>query len=282
MKKASASDFNGRFREIISDPLNMLIRKHPKAGTVEEGLVTLHNGLRVPVEGNASYYGSFSTVLVLNRGVHEPLEEFAFQHLLAQLPRAPVMLELGAYWGHYSMWLKQARPEASVYLVEPDAQHLQVGKDNFARHGFEAHFIHAAVGRTGFTVDQFLKTNGVDTLDVLHADIQGAEVTMLQDAAQGLRTGAIQRLFVSTHSQALHCQVRSLLKQHGYRIEISSDYDTGTTSYDGLIVATHPAAVPPLFPNFTPLTRVQIVQSTPEALVRYVSEALAAVQREGQ
>jgi hypothetical protein len=40
---------------------------------------------------------------VLNRGVHEPLEEFVFQEVLKRLPEACAMIELGAYWGHYSM-----------------------------------------------------------------------------------------------------------------------------------------------------------------------------------
>ena len=75
MGKAAASDFLGRFREVISDPLNLLIERVPAAGFVEGDLVYLHNGLRVPVAGPGAYYGTFSQLLVLNRGVHEPLEE---------------------------------------------------------------------------------------------------------------------------------------------------------------------------------------------------------------
>eukprot|EP01035_Chromulina_nebulosa_P006479 gene6479-8760_t len=42
--KALGSDTPGRFREIISDPLNLLIERHPRAGLIADGLVTLHNG----------------------------------------------------------------------------------------------------------------------------------------------------------------------------------------------------------------------------------------------
>jgi hypothetical protein len=38
------------------------------------------------------------------------------------------MIELGAYWAHYSMWLKLVHPDASVHLVEPELANLQVGK----------------------------------------------------------------------------------------------------------------------------------------------------------
>jgi hypothetical protein len=57
----------------------------------------------------------------MNRGVHEPLEEYVFQELLNLLPEKPSMLELGAYWcGHCSIWFKKKYPESSVYMVEPD------------------------------------------------------------------------------------------------------------------------------------------------------------------
>ncbi len=94
--KANAEDFLGRFREVISDPLNLLIERVAMAGLVEGNTVYLHNGNRVPVVGDGAYYGPFSHLLVINRGVHEPLEEFVFQELLKTLPDAPLMIELGA------------------------------------------------------------------------------------------------------------------------------------------------------------------------------------------
>ena len=50
-----AHDYAGRFREVISDPLNLLIERVPDAGFVEDGLVTLHNGVRAPIEGKGAY-----------------------------------------------------------------------------------------------------------------------------------------------------------------------------------------------------------------------------------
>src|SRR5260221_14303827 len=125
--KADPGDFPGRFGEIVSDPLNLFVRRCANAGFTDGMFVNLHNGLRVPISGLNSYYGYFSSILVINRGVHEPLEEFIFQEVLELMPRAPVMLELGAYWGHYSMWLKNCRADADVRLVEPDPDNLQVG-----------------------------------------------------------------------------------------------------------------------------------------------------------
>jgi hypothetical protein len=46
--KATEADFLGRLREIVSDPLNLLIERVPTAGIVEGNEVVLHNGNRVP------------------------------------------------------------------------------------------------------------------------------------------------------------------------------------------------------------------------------------------
>src|SRR5262245_20807092 len=115
--KAQGDDFLGRFREGVSDPWNLLIERLPMAGVAQGTDAFLHNAIRVPVVGEHAYYGAVNQLLVINRGVDEPLEEYVFQQLIKILPEARVMIELGAYWGHYSMWLKKLRLQATVILV---------------------------------------------------------------------------------------------------------------------------------------------------------------------
>jgi hypothetical protein len=256
--------FDERFRDVVADPVNLLIARVPEAGYVDaSGRVILHNGNRVPLRGPGSYYGSFSDLLVINRGVHEPLEEYCFQEMLAGLSvEAPVMLELGSYWAHYSMWLKKARPHATCHMVEADAANLQEGRDNFKANGLEGAFHHGMVGRGGFQVDAFLRDHGLDRLDVLHADIQGFEAEMLEGAAATLATQRVDRLFVSTHSEALHASVEATLRAHGYLIEISSPFERHTTSFDGLILASAPGQRR-LLEGWTPLGRLEIARASP-------------------
>jgi hypothetical protein len=104
-----APSFLERYREVVSDPINLLIKRVPEAGYVDKnGFVILHNGNRVPVEGKLAYYNNFSDILIINRGVHEPLEEFCFQEVLKKIKtESPIMIELGAYWAHYSMWFHE-------------------------------------------------------------------------------------------------------------------------------------------------------------------------------
>jgi Methyltransferase FkbM domain len=273
--KADASDFLGRFREIVSDPLNLLIERDAKSGLVEGDLVYLHNGNQVAFRGPLAYYDGFSDILVINRGVHEPLEEYVFQQLMKVIPNQPSMIELGAYWGHYSMWLKKARPLAVTILVEPEEENLLVGRSNFSHNGYQGEFIQAFVGNGHFGIDNFLGERQMSHLDILHSDIQGFELEMLPDASNSLKAKKVDFVFVSTHSQNGHQIVLSTLRDHGYRIEIASDFEDQTTSYDGLVFASSPD-VSPLFSGFRNFGRKQIAIAQPSTLFHIVKERVAA------
>jgi hypothetical protein len=264
--KATSGDFVGRFREVISDPLNMLIERVPMAGLVEGNEVFLHNGNRVPVDGEGAYYGPFSTLLIVNRGVHEPLEEFVFQELLRSMPEAPLMIELGAYWAHYSMWLKKARRGGKAIMVEAEAPSLEAGRRNFARNGFDGEFIHAVVAQGQWEMDPFLQSRRIDKVDILHVDIQGYETQMIAGAQEALARMSVDYFIISTHAQSAHEWMKTYLAGHGYRIEVSSDIDNETTSFDGLVFASSPRSRQ-IFRDFSHFGRAKIAASRPEELL---------------
>jgi hypothetical protein len=274
--KAAAGDHLGRYREIVSDPLNLLIERVPMAGVVEGTDVYLHNGHRVPLNGPDAYYGRFSQILVINRGVHEPLEEFVFQEVLRRLRSSPLMIELGAYWGHYSMWLKKVRPDATVIMVEPVMERLAIGQANFARNGYGGEFIHASVGAGQWELDRFVAARGISHIDVLHVDVQGHEAVLLDGGRKALGEGLVDHLFVSTHSQDLHRHVVDALARLGYRVEVSSDFSEETTSYDGFVLA-HGPNTSPVFRDFPHLGRARIATSRADDLVQAVLNACNSV-----
>lgn len=264
-----APDWRGRFREIVSDPINLLIERHPLAGCTMNGFVVLHNGNIVPVDGPNAYYEDFSEVLVINRGVHEPVEEYVFQEVIPRLPEKPIMIELGAYWAHYSMWLKKKCPQATVYLVEPDPHNLSVGQHNVRVNGQQAEFIQAAVGQ-GFEVDTFLSERNIAKIDILHMDVQACELEGLAGAAKNLAAKMIDYVFVSTHDDDLHRKVCAVLAHHGYRIEVSEDVGVKTTSGDGLVFASSPV-VAPVVSGLKPLGRLAITRARPDDLIQSIN-----------
>jgi Methyltransferase FkbM domain len=268
--KAADADFLGRWREVISDPLNLLIERVPMAGMVEGTDVYLHNGNRVPVIGEHAYYGSYSKLLVLNRGVHEPLEEYVFQQVTKILPVAPLMIELGAYWGHYSMWLKKVRPQSTTILVEPEAANLAAGAYNFDRNGLTGEFIQGFVGTGQLEIDAFCDSRMLAKIDILHADVQGYELQMLTGARRTLGERRADYLFVSTHGQEMHAAVVTTLSGLGYRVEAASDFEE-TTSFDGFVFASSPNVLK-VFRKFSVIGRTAIAESSPERLLRGLLE----------
>jgi hypothetical protein len=270
-----AEIFKDRFREVISDPLNILIERVPEAGYVDQrGNVFLHNGNRVPRTGDFAYYGGYSEILIFNRGVHEPLEEFCFQEVLKKIDsNLPTMIELGSYWAHYSMWFLKDFPHARSICVEPELPALRIGQANFALNGFVGEHINAGIGveagHAAFEVDSFLDNQKIESIQILHSDIQGAEMEMLKGAQISVKNHLIDYIFISTHSDLLHESVERYLKSLGYRIEVSSPFSSHTTSYDGLIMASSPK-VKKVFDSFRPLGRLDILNSKPREIVDYL------------
>lgn len=237
-----------RIDDAMSSPDNAKIPRCAKAGTIDGYVMTMHNGVRVCANG---YYGSGNlNLLIENRGVHEPQEEYVFEEIVRLLPERPTMMELGAYWGFYSLSLLQSRPRAKCYLVEPEMANLASCKVNFWLNRRSGRFLMAAVGREPqddpkvVTVDSLCATWGIKHLDILHADIQGYELQMIEGATTMLSQARVKYVFLSTHSDELHVGCREALRRHGYIIVTDANLQE-TFSYDGLIVAKHHSVVGP-------------------------------------
>ena len=192
-------------------------------------------------------------MLVANRGVHEPQEERVFGEILRYVKPDSSMLELGAFWSFYSLWFMQCVANAKSYIVEPDATALSAGQLNLRLNNRNATFEQAYVGDptsksddgTPFiTVDNFCQRHAISHLAILHADIQYAELSMLEGAKGMLEGHHVDYVFISSHSNELHYQCVEALKRYGYMVLASADLEE-TYSYDGLIVARTPEASGP-------------------------------------
>ncbi|MCH2124912.1 MAG: FkbM family methyltransferase [Pirellulaceae bacterium] len=230
--KSAPEDMAGRIRELNEDPSNQWIPRVDRAGEIVDGYLVTHNGLLVTPSDPG-----YVQLLTSNTGCHEPQEEYLFQQVLEQIPGGGQMLELGAYWAFYSMWFAKEVQNANCYLVEPRKKNLKVGKHNFAKNGFRGEFFRSKIGHGHLGVDRFLDAQQLEYIDLLHADIQGAEYEMLCDAEQSLRNGRIGFVFVGTHSQELHYACKAYLEKHDYVTIAHADFDHGTYCCDGVLVA---------------------------------------------
>jgi hypothetical protein len=82
-------------------------------------------------------------------------------------------------------------------------------------------------------------------LDILHSDIQGAEVRMLRGAKEALEARSISWIFVSTHGENIHRKCAQILRSHRYKI-VSEHTPSESYSVDGLLVAASDTTTQPI------------------------------------
>ena len=198
--------------------------KVPGAGGVEERNGTrvqvMHNGVVVEEGG---YFGPWMDEIIrCLRGHHEPQEELVVASVLDRLaadgPTAPTAIELGAFWAYYSLWFLQRFPGGSVLAMEPDPSNLELGRRNFALNGRSGHFVNGVIGPDPGAVMSFasettgthhevrqhdltslMAEGGLDHVDLLMCDIQGAETLFVEQSADLLRQGQVRFAVISTH-----------------------------------------------------------------------------------
>lgn len=219
--------YQKRFDLIMSDPMNDLIPRDQFR--IDGDVITLYNGVKVY---DGSYYGQFSEILKLNKGVHEPSEEYVFMKIIEQFRgKSPVMVELGSYWAMYSAWMKLVAPESITICYEVDPDCLDVGRNTFNLNGIVAEWFNVNVGSKGIPYKLHI--------DILHCDIQGDEVVLLEAESSRFRSNRIGYIFLSTHSTDIHYRCRSILIDYGYTILAEVDL-IETFCEDGIIVACSP------------------------------------------
>lgn len=232
-----------RTQDVLRCPDNIFIHRVDNAGEVIDGQQVMHNGIRIIQD---SYYGEMMRYLLReNCGVHEPQEERVFQEVLKYLPDNAVMIELGSYWGFYSMWFHKEVKHPTCYLVEPNLCSLEFGQANFRLNGMKGDFFHSFIGKTSgvaedgtpiISIDSFITDNQIAHVHILHSDIQGAEMEMLLGAEQTLEQNRIDFIFISTHAQEIHEKVLQFLNELNFHIVAEADL-AETFSVDGLIAA---------------------------------------------
>lgn len=231
-----ANEYDNRIVDVMSSPYNKFITHHPAAGQIIQDYIIMHNGIKIKLD---SYFPKLiMPMLIANKGVHEPEEEAYFSRVLKRIKRKnPVMVELGAYWGFYSLWFMKEQEGGTVHLIEPDLDRLDAGKINFILNDVEGYWTHAFMGTDGLKLDDYADTHKLDHIDILHSDIQGHEFDMLLDAKRLFESRKVSFAFISTHSNEIHRACCRYFENCDYKILFDIDMNH-SSSYDGLIVAS--------------------------------------------
>jgi len=240
----------------------------------------MFNGLQVR---HGAYYGKWMSELIRQlQGHHEPQEELVFHRVLSRLPPRSRMIELGCYWGFYSMWFARDISDARVVLTEPDPRNLDIARQNFRKNNLDdtAIFYRACAGFDqqyplrlestgdltpvdGMSVSRLMELQELKYLELLHMDVQGAECDVLESLMENNLFRKIRFLFVSTHHYQIsrdplvHERCLHAICQMGGHIVAEHTVDE-SFSGDGFIVASFSE----LDQNFTvPISRNRASQA---------------------
>jgi FkbM family methyltransferase len=236
------------------------VQKAGRIETLEDGTRAqiMHNGLLVLAD---SYQGPWMTTLIERcGGYHEPQEERVFYEVMKRIGENATMIELGGYWAFYSLWFLAGGSQRRAIVLEPDPKHLQVGQKNASLNGYELIFIHGFAGRKPSPPTLFMTANsgqvmapclcvpllmeqhGIEHLDIMHSDIQGAEFDVLLSCRELFESQRISFVFVSTHAfkftgdPLTHQRCLQIIRNLGGQIIAEHDVHE-SFSGDGLIVA---------------------------------------------
>jgi FkbM family methyltransferase len=238
----------------------------------------MHQGVVVPAGG---YYGAWMTELIRRlKGHHEPQEELLFHHILKHCRDGTRIVEVGAFWAYYTAWFLKTVPNSRAVCLEPDALHAACGRDTLALNGLAANWVAGSVGekhvpsveveqsdgtrvfQSVHSLASLLKVTAVGPVEVLHVDVQGAELPFLRSLADQGVQGLVRFIVVSTHharytgSSRTHEDCLATIRQLGGNVLAEHSVDE-SFSGDGLIVASFvqedaSIALPPISRNEPP------------------------------
>lgn len=174
-----------------------------------------------------------------------------------KLREGDIYVEAGAFWGRYGRIASiKVGSKGKVILIEPSPMNIQTikqvieseglrnimivpkavwsssGRTQFCIYGNPAgHRIASSADITNFgednvievemdTVDNILDELGITRVDLLAADVEGAEVEMIEGSEKYLRQKKILHVAVAAyHAEggALARPIMNILKQHGYK-----------------------------------------------------------------
>lgn len=250
------SDLSSRVKLTSSCRDCDVLDRHERAGIIETD--TNENKYQYMFNGVKIHYGTYHSpwmndIIKNLNGHHEPQEELCFNYVLNTLGEDANMIELGANWAYYSIWFNKTIKNPYNLCLEPILTNLNDGiKNHKLNDCVNMEFINGYMGKTAAEGAEFKNWDGrvipldrysINKLitdrdkyfDVVHSDIQGGELAMLNGSVDVL--DKIGYMIVSTHDSK-HAPCLAFLRENNFNILIEHSIRQ-SYSGDGLIVAVN-------------------------------------------
>jgi FkbM family methyltransferase len=242
------------------------IPKVPLAGSIitsnNRSFQVMHNGIEVVAGG---YHGDWMAQIIRGlRGHHEPQEELLFNTLLRYVRHNSLIVELGSFWAYYTLWYLFEVPGSTGICIEPDPLHISIGRQNADHNKMtdRIKFLESWVdgsacdhvirqSETGalnralpsLNMDDIIRIAGGRVIELLHMDVQGAELSFLKSMELAVQSNSIRFVVISTHHQSIsgsrdtHESCLKVIRDLGGAV-LAEHSITESYSGDGLIVAS--------------------------------------------
>ena len=232
-----------------------VIEKYSGAGEIFEDengkFQFMFNGIKIYYD---SYHSPWMNEIIYNlKGHHEPQEEICFYNILLTLSDDSKMLELGSNWSYYTMWFSKQIKNSFNVCIEPVHTNLIKGKENANLNNCKnIEFLLGCIGDSYKDNFEFINWDGDKMImnkysinsiienykcffDIIHSDIQGLELEMLNGSLKVLDN--IGYFVISTHGN-LHQHCIDFLEKNNFEILLHHTIDE-SFSGDGLIIAVN-------------------------------------------
>ena len=129
------------------------------------------------------------------------------------------MIELGSNQAYYSCLFRAIidgvgkNIKCKNVLLEPTPEHMERGIKHFKKNGFNGLYERGGIGHywcwntqwhektiPSYTIDELMKKCDIEELDVLHCDIDGNEIRLLETSTSAFKDKKINYIFLLTHS----------------------------------------------------------------------------------
>lgn len=118
-----------------------------------------------------------------------------------KVKKGGVVFDLGSAEGNFALSVIEQAGE--VYLFEYAEQWVKPLELTFAPYKEKVHIIRKYVSdyvdEQMTTIDTFCKENGIDTVDFIKMDVEGAERNILTGASEMIKAGAIKKMAICTY-----------------------------------------------------------------------------------
>lgn len=197
---------------------------------------------------------------IIHRGcaVDEIEQLNLFEDILHQIDsQTPTMIELGSCDAYYSIIFNKFFKDKDVtnYCLEINEEFFEIGLQNCKGNNCKniiaikagigdinegtPHVVYNKTNVKQVTLSQIVKEYQINYIDILHMDIQGTEMSVLEDIMNNKLYNNINYVFISTHGQdnkfpASHSICKKILEQCNVEYFYDDEFNGGAG--DGLLV----------------------------------------------